>query len=104
MSSLASNQPQKFWKESKKLKKKTINNEISSDEFYEHFKNLFLNEELFTNNFVEEKINNFVTYSYKVEELDIEFTNEDVVNAISSLKKQQECGCRFTYTRFFYTM
>jgi hypothetical protein len=44
MSFLAGTQPQKFWKEIKKKRKKSSKNELSSEDFFEHLKNLFSNE------------------------------------------------------------
>lgn len=68
------------------MRKKSTKNELSSDDFFEHFKNLFSNEETFKNNFVEERLNSNDTVYNNVDELDMDFTVDDVIKDFSSLK------------------
>jgi exonuclease III len=88
----AKNQPQKFWKEIKKLKKnKTDIGDITIEEFYDHFKDLYSNNDVFLNNQVDEELSNNLNQNI-VEELDKDFTLEDVLTAISSLKTGKSGG------------
>ena len=83
--------PKKFWDLIRKFKKKHKNNSnISAQEFYDHFKSLFSTEA-----FVDHDVENTVHdefYNIVVDELDRDFTIEDVVKAISNLKRKKSAG------------
>jgi len=86
---LAKYQPRKFWNEIKKYKNKNSNREckISQEDFYAHFKNLFNDDEVFSNDEATNVLN-----SHEVEQLDALFTLDDVQRAIKSLKSGKSSG------------
>jgi hypothetical protein len=90
----ARNDPQKFWKEIKKIrnKNKNMKSKLSKDEFYEYFKNLFSNDEIFENNYIEEQLNNGTNTFINIDELDCDFSYEEVDKAFSTLKRGKSAG------------
>ena len=89
---LTTNNPQSFWREIKKIKvKRSKSSNISHDQFFEHFENLYSNSDGFINDDVEEDISN-IDDNINVEELDCDFTIEEVKRAISALKRGKSCG------------
>ena len=89
---LATNNPQSFWREIKKINvKRSKRSTISHDQFFEHFENLYSNSDGFSNDDVEEDISN-IDDNINVEELDCDFTIEEVKRAISALKRGKSCG------------
>ena len=59
---------------------------ISHGQFFEHFENLYSNSDRFSNDDVDDDISNVDDNIY-VEELDCDFTIEEVKKAISALKR-----------------
>ena len=83
----AKSQPQRFWKEIKKLRKKCTSNPLTKDDFFNHFKSLFSESDVFVNEHVENLVQNEEFMCQNVDDhLDIDFTEDDVLKAISSLK------------------
>ncbi|WAQ94199.1 hypothetical protein MAR_006670, partial [Mya arenaria] len=85
----ATNNPKQFWDLIRKYKNKYENNnsDHSSREIYEHFKTLFSNSESFTDNDVENVINNDTFGDQIIDQLDCDFNVDDVIKAINSLKR-----------------
>lgn len=90
---LAKSQPQKFWNEIRKIKnKKPKGSDISEQDFFLHFKNLFSSDNIFSNNDVEDEMLNDEINQSAVEQLDIDFSINEVKNAMSSLKRGKSGG------------
>ena len=95
MNNLAKDNPQHFWAELKKLKRKNSagkgNGSVSKEDFCNHFKYMYGDSNVFTNNDVENEMcndNNVVN----VEQLDKDFTIEEIIKAISTLKRGKSGG------------
>jgi hypothetical protein len=89
---LARNDPQRFWKEIKKFKNKNPNRtNISTNEFYEYFKELFSDSEVFANNEVENGLSGIIN-DISIEQLDSDFNLDEVKKAIKHLKKEKSAG------------
>ena len=84
--------PQKFWNEIKKFNKNKSNSNISSEEFFQHFKDLFPSDEIFKNPNVECNLDQFFNENLYTENLDKDFTIDEVLKAISSLKRGKSPG------------
>ena len=78
---LSSTQPQKFWS---KIRGKS-NNELNltSNELYDHFKNLFASNDIFENHDVEEFLSDESGNRHIVDQLDQDFSIVEVEKAIS---------------------
>ncbi|WAQ95113.1 hypothetical protein MAR_007584, partial [Mya arenaria] len=85
----ATNNPKQFWDliRKNKNKYKKNNSDVPSQEFYEHFKTLFSEYESFTDNDVENVINNDTFCDQIIDQLDCDFNDDDVIKAINSLKR-----------------
>ena len=92
---LAVKQPNKFWKEMKRLKRSASHDDvnISPEEFLNHFRNVFSDSDEFSNDDVErlELIND--TTNVDVDLLDSDISLNEVTRAISSLKRGKSGGC-----------
>ena len=88
---LAKTEPNKFWSEIRKFRKRNDKNNIPLNDFYEHFKNLFSNDDIFENIQVESQLND-QSFDVNVEELDQSICTEEVVKAIESLKRGKSGG------------
>ncbi|XP_053375116.1 uncharacterized protein LOC123554108 isoform X1 [Mercenaria mercenaria] len=87
------NNPKKFWDLVRKYKKKCKNNSnLSANDFYEHFKSLFSDNDVFMDQDVESTINDDTLNTNVVEMLDCDFTIEEVAKAIGTLKRQKSAG------------
>ena len=89
---LASNNPQKFWKGIKNIKNKRsrLKNNLCADDFFNHFKHVFTNDDNFANINVENNIN--TNLQIEVDQLDADFTCDEILKAITSLKRGKSCG------------
>ena len=90
---LARHHPQSFWAELKKVNRKTSKNntcDISSEEFYNHFKYLYGNRTDYHNVDVENSLlENDVVH---IDELDHNFTVDEILAALSTLKRGKSAG------------
>jgi len=87
LNDLAKNKPQQFWKEIKKFRKNNKAGKVSKEDFYNHFKGLFSDSDLFQNDDVESNVNNDEYLNSNHDDfLDREFTVDEVLKAISTLK------------------
>lgn len=97
---LATNNPRLFWSEIKRIKGDTSTSSgISTDEFFDHFKDIYSNVDDFKINYVEEIINQLGTdpdFNFPVqintESPDAVITSQDVHKAISKLKRSKSPG------------
>ena len=82
-----------FWKEKRKDKGKHKTNELSVDDLYVQFKNLFSDNDLYTNADVEKHLNDEALLDrYSVDELDQNLTVKDINIAKSPLKTAKVGG------------
>ena len=82
------NNPQKFWDELRKLKGRIGGQaDISMEELFDHFKNLYEMADVFSDDNVERILSDHKGLHIRVEELDMLITESEVKKAISSLKK-----------------
>ena len=92
-SDCAKNNPQKFWDELRKLKgRKGGQADISMEEFFDHFKNVYGMADVFSDDNVERILSDHEGLHIRVEELDMLITESEVKKAISSLKKRKSPG------------
>ena len=86
-------QPLKFWNEIKKINNRRNDSDITPDTFFEHFKNLFSSDDVFSNVTVEEDLSNLLDSAIvSMEFLDSDFTVEEVMNAIGDIKRGKSGG------------
>ena len=87
----AQSSPKKFWETVRKFKnKKNKSENITIDEFYNHFKDVFSDKDNFTNVDVESGLSG--SDEVTLDELDREFTLDEVDKAIASLKRGKSPG------------
>ena len=84
--------PQKFWNEIKKMRPRDMSPKADISSMYQHFKNLFSNDNFFTNPSTESFLNDSDSAIISVPALDNDFTQEEVTSAINSLKKGKSAG------------
>ena len=94
---LKNKKPEEFWKMFKQTKSVNIGCEISVQEFYSHFKNLYsemsIEEDPLCENFMKEFDMNENTCSNSTfENLDTPFTLEEIRLAIKALNKNKACS------------
>ena len=90
---ISNTQPRKFWSEIRKIKgKKDNRSTLSADDFFDHFKNLFADEQQFQNDNVETELADDDLNQANVEALDCKFEIGEVILAIKSLKKGKSSG------------
>ena len=88
----AKNNPKKFWDLIKKYKNKTKNeSNITADDFFQYFKDIFENEDSFKSENVEDFLNNNDN-THNVESLDSNFNEDEVLKAIQHLKRHKSPG------------
>ena len=89
----ARTQPQEFWREIRKIKGNCSNRStLTSDEFYEHFKGLYSTENVFANDDTEQELENESYILRNVEQLDCNFSIQEVEKAIGCLKRGKSSG------------
>lgn len=90
---LSNAQPRKFWSEIRKIKgKKGNRSTLSANDFFEHFKNLFTDEQQFQNENIEATLVDDDFSQEKVDALDCRFNVEEVILAIKLLKRGKSVG------------
>ena len=92
MHKYAKSDPQKFWKEIRKLNLRSEKNDISPEEFFEHFKDLFCDRDTFTNDEVEQELPYLLQENAYIDSLDKDFSIDEVNKAIASLKRGKSGG------------
>lgn len=89
----AKKQPQKFWDEIRKLMgKKKCTTDIKPEDFFEHFKNLYSDEDSFRDDDVEHYLSQQDSSNIHIEQLDCNITIDEVKNAIENLKRKKSPG------------
>lgn len=90
---LSKQNPKQFWKEIKKIKKKTVNkHSVSAEDFYLHFNQLFSSDEVYKDEYIETVLNDNIVYDNIVNTLDCDFSESEVIKAINRLKRQKSPG------------
>lgn len=93
----AKQNPKRFWDLIRKYRNKCKNNNnLTANDFYEHFKSLFSNDIIYSDPDVEQLVNHDVLGTV-VNELDCDFSVDEVYTAIGNLKRQKSAGrtCQF---------
>ncbi|MCG8046841.1 MAG: hypothetical protein N0E48_14600 [Candidatus Thiodiazotropha endolucinida] len=86
-------QPQLYWQEIKKIRgSNKTTSRLTSDDFYTHFKNLYSSENIFVNENVERELEAEAENLRNVEQLDCNFSIQEVGAAIRSLKRGKSSG------------
>lgn len=99
---LAKDQPRKFWSEIRKLRGKNNNkSNVTAADFLKHFKNLFSSDDQFINNEIENDLSQEGFNQNLVEELDINFNENEVLSAIKSLKRGKSSGIDMLNSEIF---
>lgn len=89
----AKNNPKRFWDLIRKYKKTNVNNNnITAQEFFNHFKELFSENDIFVDQNVENDVNGNAFNDVNVASLDIDFSIEEILKAISKLKRNKSSG------------
>ena len=80
----AKTEPQKFWREIRKLRGvNNLRSSLSADDFVDHFKDLFSRDYIFENDVIETELRNEEFNINAVEELDCQFSVQEIDQAIS---------------------
>ena len=84
---LAKQNSKSFWAEiNKRKKKKHVKSNITNDEYFEYFRDIFSNDDIFSSVNIESELRNKEYTINSVDQLDREFTVEEILKAISSLR------------------
>ena len=93
LNNAAKHNPKKFWDLVRKYKNKyKRNGEISALEFYNHFRELFSENDTFVNDDVENLTNNDLHTNANIDQLDSDFSLDEITKAISALKRGKSPG------------
>ena len=90
---IAKSQPQKFWDELRRIRgsDKTATN-LTAEDFFDHFNNLYSSSEAYKNEEVEATLSNNTIPNTTVNELDHDFSEEEIDKAINVLKCRKSPG------------
>ena len=91
LSSLSKTNSRKFWKYINKFKgsSKSNSTDIGVDDFVNHFKNM--SNTPHPSNFNADELNNDTADDVNIEELDCQFTSEEICKTILRLKRHKSC-------------
>ena len=92
-SDTAKNNPQKFWDEIRKIKgKNKCSPQVSTEDFFNHFKGLYSSENVYRDEEVENFLSNQDSIRTYVDQLDCPISIDEVKNSINSLKRKKSPG------------
>lgn len=90
---LAKKCPQKFWSEIKKFKSSAKgSSKLNEHDFFQHFKNLYGDDNVFCVDDIDEQVNTDTDHDSVIDELDNDFSVDEVERALSSLKRGKSGG------------
>ena len=92
LQNLSRESTQKFWSKIKKMRSRDVSPKADISSLYQHFKNLFYNDNSFMHPITEYCLNESDSETISVPALDHDFTPEEVASAINSLKKGKGAG------------
>ena len=101
MHNAAKTEPQKFWREIRKLRGvNNLHSSLSADDFVDHFTELFSRDNIFEN-VIETEVRNKEFNINSIEELDCQFSVQEITQAISCLKRGKSGGEDFLIPEIF---
>lgn len=103
MHSLASNSPNKFWSELRRLrgKNKTQQTKLSADDFYSHFKHLYSPDEIYSDPNTHDRLSQESVILTNIEQLDCSFTCDEVRKTILKMKRNKAFGIDLLLAEMF---